>query len=97
MDGSTSSIWCGRMERATRAPGASPAAPMRNRKPAHATLSGPTATPSTTLVLPMNSATKRVRGWLNSSSAVPTWATRPAWRTAMRSEMTMASAWSCVT
>jgi len=53
---------------------------------------GFTAMPSTTLVLPMNSATNRVRGWWNSSSAVPTCATRPRSSTAMRSEITIASA-----
>src|SRR5437899_1285946 len=60
--GSPGLSWCGRIDSATRAPGSRSAVATRSRTWPWATVSRATATPSSTLVRPMNSATKRVRG-----------------------------------
>src|ERR1700675_4648454 len=85
------------MDTATLDPGLASAVATRRRKASRTTTPGSATIPSTRFVRPMNCATKRVCGRSKRSSAVPTWATRPRSSTALRSEMTIASAWSWVT
>ena len=46
---------------------------------------------------PMNPATKTFRGFVYTSSGVPTCCRTPAFMTAIRSPIVIASIWSCVT
>ncbi len=57
----------------------------------------PAAVPSRKLVRPMKPATKRVRGALYSDTGSSTCSIRPWFITTMRSDVTIASDWSCVT
>jgi hypothetical protein len=53
--------------------------------------------PSNVFTLPMNSATKRVRGRSYIAPGVSICSIRPRFITTIRSDMLSASSWSCVT
>ena len=65
------------------------------RQPVHSGVDD--AVLSTRLASPRNVATKRAAGCRYKSSAVPICTIWPAFMMAMRSEIAMASSWSCVT